>query len=112
MSLQVENMNKNTAKDSEQQGEDCLKTSCIFCKFKPNYLDAIPFFQKASDSYHGSKDWQNEIKSRINLTKCFRETNSHWEEGNEYEKIAKIRKKSDIVIKLLLPIKICNKLEV
>lgn len=91
MSLQVENMNKNTAKDSEQQGEDCLKTSCIFCKFKPNYLDAIPFFQKASDSYHGSKDWQNEIKSRINLTKCFRETNSHWEEGNEYEKIAKIR---------------------
>lgn len=91
MSLQVENINKNTAKESEQQGEDFLKTSCIFCKFKPNYLDAIPFFQKAADSYHGSREWHNEIKSRTHLAKCFRETNSHWEEGNEYEKIAKIK---------------------
>lgn len=91
MALKDSSIENKEAKENEAQALLHLKTSCIFCKFKPNYLDAIPYLQKAADSYHGSKEWLNEIKCRENLARCFKETNSFWEEGIEYEKIAKIK---------------------
>lgn len=91
MAFKDDPLGNKEAKENEAQAQSYLKTSCIFCKFKPNYLDAIPYLQKAADSYHGSKEWLNEIKCRENLARCFKETNSFWEEGTEYEKIAKIK---------------------
>lgn len=83
-----DNEKDDNAEYNKSQGEEEIKTSCIFCKYKPNYADAIPSFRKAADQYHGLRDWDQEIYCRIRLALCFKETNSLWEEGNEYQKIA------------------------
>ncbi len=75
----------------QRKGEDCLKTSCIKCKSKPDYNDAIPYFKEASELYHGNQKWREEIICRMKLANCFKQTKSYYEEGCEYEKIAKIR---------------------
>lgn len=91
MSKSDKNDNEDSAEYNKGQGEDEIKTSCIFCKYKPNYTDAIPSFQKAAEQYHGLRDWEQEIYCRIRLATCFKETKSPWEEGNEFQKIAFIQ---------------------
>ena len=70
-------------------GLEFLQTSCIKCRFTPCYLDAIPYFKKAADTYHGCGNFEKEITTREKLAKCFNSCKSFWEEGNEYEKICK-----------------------
>ena len=70
-------------------GLELLQTSCLNCRFNPNYLDAIPYFKKAADIFHGCGKFEKEINSREKLVKCFNNEKSFWEEGNEYEKICK-----------------------
>lgn len=82
----LENANKN-----ELIGLDFLQTSCIKCRFEPDYLSAIPFFKKAADLYHGCGKFDEEINSRSKLVRCFRTTKSYWEEGNEHEKVFKVQ---------------------
>lgn len=82
--------NLKEADDNRSRGDDEISTSCICCKFKPNCDDAIPYYSSAADIYHGANQWKDEIYCREKLAFCFRKTNSPWEEGNEYEKIAKI----------------------
>jgi tetratricopeptide (TPR) repeat protein len=72
-------------------GLELLQTSCIKCRFTPNYIDAIPLFKKAADAYRGSGNFQKEINSREKLAKCYKSEKSAWEEGNEYEKISRIQ---------------------
>ena len=72
-------------------GLELLQTSCIRCRCTPNYLDAIPYFKKAADIYHGCGKFEKEVATRQKLVRCFNNEKSFWEEGNEYEKISKVQ---------------------
>ena len=72
-------------------GLELLQTSCLKCRFTPNYADAIHYFKKAADVYHGCGKFEKEIITREKLVKCFHNEKSYWEEGNEYEKISKVQ---------------------
>ena len=75
-------------------GLELLQTSCLKCRFTPNYADAINYFKKAADVYHGCGKFEKEITTREKLVKCFKNEKSYWEEGNEYEKNIKSTIKS------------------
>ena len=83
--------NIEKANENYLSGLELLQTSCIKCRCNPNYLDAIPYFKKAVDVYHGCGKFEKEVATREKLVKCFRNERSFWEEGNEYEKISKIQ---------------------
>ena len=68
-------------------GLEYLQTSCIKCRFNPNYLDAIPFFKKAAEVYRGCGQFEKEVQTREKLVRCFNNEKSYWEEGNEYQKM-------------------------
>ena len=88
---------------NRKEGDSEINTSCITCKFKPNFHDAIPFYQLAADSYRSAHKFNDEIYCRQKLVLCFRNLKSIWEEGSEQEKIAGIYlnnlKKYDLAIK-------------
>lgn len=84
----VESANRNVL-----EGLELLQTSCLKCRTKPDYLSAIPYFKKAADSYHGLGKFDEEIRTREKLVRCFRGSKSYWEEGREHEKIYKIQLK-------------------
>ncbi len=46
------------------RGLEYLQTSCIKCRYKPNYLDAIPFFKKAAELFRGCGQFEKEIQTR------------------------------------------------
>ena len=48
-----QNKTYKEAKEDKREGISNISTSCITCKFKPDYMDAIPFFRSASDSFFG-----------------------------------------------------------
>ena len=77
--------------ENYKEGSDYLKTSCFKCRFKPDYESAIPYFKLAADEFHAKGEFKKEIETREKLVKCFKNENSHWEEGNEYEKISKVQ---------------------
>ena len=72
-------------------GLELLQTSCIKCRCYPNYLDAIPYFKKAADVYHGCGKFEKEASARDKLVKSFQNIRSYREEGNEYEKLSKLQ---------------------
>ena len=82
----MEKANKNY-----NEGSDYLKTSCLRCRFNPDYSSAIPYLKLAADEFHSIGDFQKEIETREKLVKCFKNEKSYWEEGNEYEKISKVQ---------------------
>ena len=75
------------ANEDYLHGLEYLQTSCIKCRFKPNYLDAIPFLKKAAEIYRGCGNFEREVETRELLVRCFKEEQSFWEEGNEYQKM-------------------------
>lgn len=92
MSKNLSDLNNiEKANQNYLSGLELLQTSCIKCRCNPNYMDAIPYFKKAADVYHGCGKFQKEITTREKLIKCFESEKSYWEEGNEYEKISKIQ---------------------
>ena len=80
---------KNALKEYNK-GINYLKTSCLKCRFNPDYTSAIPYLKSAADEFHNSSNFQKEIEARHNLTTCFEKEESFWEEGKEHEKISKI----------------------
>ena len=72
-------------------GLELLQTSCIKCRCNPNYLDAILYFKKAANVYHGCQNFVKEVSTREYLVRCLNKEKSFWEEGNEYEKISKVQ---------------------
>jgi tetratricopeptide (TPR) repeat protein len=84
----IENINE--ANHYKAEGDNEIKTSCIMCKFKPNYLDAVSSYISAADKFHNLQEYKEEIYCREKLVLCHRNLESEWEEGNEYDKIAKI----------------------
>jgi tetratricopeptide (TPR) repeat protein len=92
MSINLSDLNNiEKANENYLTGLELLQTSCIKCRCNPNYMDAIPYFKKAADIYHGCGKFQKEIIVREKLVKCFENERSFWEEGNEYEKISKVQ---------------------
>ena len=80
--------NSKQAQELKIQGDSELKTSCLLCKFKPNYLDAIPFYKNAANLFKSALSYDEEIYCREKLTLCFRNINSFEEEGKEFENIS------------------------
>lgn len=86
--------NKNggaTSKDAKSnriKGDNEIKTSFFSCKFKPNCMDAIPFYKLAATQYHNQSAFEDEIYCREKLAFCYRNLVSEWEEGREYEQVA------------------------
>ena len=78
------------ANDDYRKALDLLTTSCLKCRFTPDYLGAITLLQKSAETFHGNSKYEDELLCRQRLTYCFRAIKSFWEEGNEHEKIAKI----------------------
>jgi hypothetical protein len=92
--LEIENpkkKQKDQANTNKERGDSYIKTSCMMCKFKPNFEDAIPFYKSAADEYHAQNNFKEEIYCREKLVVCFRSLTSEWEEGNEYNKIANVQ---------------------
>ena len=81
--------NLEKANQDYLHGLDLIQTSCIKCRCKPNYLDAIPYFKKAAEVYRGCGQYEKEVQTREKLVLCFNNEKSYWEEGNEYQKMCK-----------------------
>ena len=80
---------KNGMKEYNK-GINCLKTSCLKCRFNPDFTSAIPYLKTASDEFHACNNYEKEIESRNHLITCFQKEESFWEEGKEHEKISYI----------------------
>ena len=80
---------KNDMKEYNK-GINCLKTSCLKCRFNPDFTSAIPYLKTASDEFHACNNYEKEIESRHHLITCFQKEESFWEEGKEHEKISYI----------------------
>ena len=80
---------KNGMKEYNK-GIDCLKTSCLKCRFNPDFTSAIPYLKTAADEFHANNNFEKEIEARHHLTTCFQKEESFWEEGKEHEKISYI----------------------
>ena len=83
-------MSSKNALKEYNKGKNYLKTSCLKCRFNPDYTSAIPYLKSAADEFHNCKNFEKEIEARHNLTTCFEKEESFWEEGKEHEKISKI----------------------
>ena len=80
---------KNGMKEYNK-GINCLKTSCLKCRFNPDFTSAIPYLKTASDEFHACNNYEKEIESPNHLITCFQKEESFWEEGKEHEKISYI----------------------
>ena len=80
---------KNGMKEYNK-GINCLKTSCLKCRFNPDFTSAIPYLKTASDEFHACNNYEKEIESRHHLITCLQKEESFWEEGKEHEKISYI----------------------
>ncbi len=83
-------MSSSIGQKEYKKGINCLRTSCLKCRFNPDYTSAIPYLKSAADEFHSSNDYEKEIEARQHLTTCFQKEESLWEEGKEHEKISKI----------------------
>ena len=83
-------MSSDKALKEYKKGIDCLKTSCLKCRFNPDFTSAIPYLKTASDEFHACNNYEKEIESRHHLITCFQKEESFWEEGKEHEKISYI----------------------
>ena len=64
-------MSSKNALKEYNKGINYLKTSCLKCRFNPDYTSAIPYLKSAADEFHNSSNFQKEIEARHNLTNCF-----------------------------------------
>ena len=83
-------MSSKNALKEYNKGVNYLKTSCLQCRFKPEYMSAIPYLKSSADEFHNSGNFEKEIEARKNLIMCFQNEKSYWEEGKEYEKMSKL----------------------
>ena len=94
------NKNYLEAKSNQREGYSYMSTSCITCKFKPNYMDAIPSLRTAADMFFGFSKTnpqiyknnlvKEEIDCREKLLICLEKESSLIDEGAEGVKLANI----------------------
>lgn len=88
------------AKSNQSEGYNRMTTSCISCKFKPNYMEAIPFLRIAADKFFGFSKTKpiiyrdslalEEAKCREKLIICLQKVGSLKDAGDQGVKLAKI----------------------
>lgn len=81
---------KQDAEKSFQKGLSELKTSVFKLKFNPDYLSAVPAFEKAAKLFEENKDYQSAIKSYLKALECNKKLLESWAEGQNFLKIAEI----------------------
>jgi hypothetical protein len=58
--------------EDKREGIGYLSTSCITCKFKPNYMDAIPTLRSAADGFSGlGKSYPKLYKENLIMEEIF-----------------------------------------
>ena len=78
------------ANDLLEEGESEMSVCWLFCKCKPNYMDAVTSFERAADLFHQCNNFQEEIKCRQRAVVCNRALGECYKEGNNLEKVANI----------------------
>ena len=88
------------AKRNQSEGISHMQTSCITCKFKPDYLGAIPSLRTAADTFFGFSNSKpalykeilviEEAKCREKLIVCLDKERSLIEAGEQGFKLANI----------------------
>jgi len=79
-------MSSKNALKEYNKGVNYLKTSCLKCRFKPEYISAIPYLKTSADEFHNCNNFEKELEARQSLITCFQKEESFWEEAKEYEK--------------------------
>ena len=80
---------KNGMKEYNK-GINCLKTSCLKCRFSADYTSAIPYLKSSADEFHSCGNFEKELEARQSLITCFEKEESLWEEAKEYEKMSNV----------------------
>ncbi len=78
------------AHEARNEGDSDLKVCYIFCKCDPDYLSAVPNYEKAAKQYHTAKNYKEEIYCREKLVLCQRNLKDTYSEGSNLEKIANV----------------------
>ena len=83
-------MSSDKALKEYKKGIDCLKTSCLKCRFSADYTSAIPYLKSSADEFHSCGNFEKELEARQSLITCFEKEESLWEEAKEYEKMSNV----------------------
>ena len=83
-------MSEKNALKEYKKGINYLKTSCLKCRFSPDYTSAIPYLKTSADEFHNCNNFEKELEARQSLINCFQKEESFWEEAKEYEKMSNI----------------------
>ena len=83
-------MSSDMALKEYKKGIDCLKTSCLKCRFSADYTSAIPYLKSSADEFHSCGNFEKELEARQSLITCFEKEESLWEEAKEYEKMSNV----------------------
>ena len=78
------------ANEMLEEGESDMSVCWLFCKCKPNYMDAVTSFERAADLFHQCNNYQEEIKCRLKAVVCNRALGECYKEGSNQEKVANI----------------------
>ena len=83
-------MSSDKALKEYKKGINCLKTSCLKCRFSADYTSAIPYLKSSADEFHSCGNFEKELEARQSLITCFEKEESLWEEAKEYEKMSNV----------------------
>ena len=83
-------MSSDKALKEYKKGIDCLKASCLKCRFSADYTSAIPYLKSSADEFHSCGNFEKELEARQSLITCFEKEESLWEEAKEYEKMSNV----------------------
>ena len=83
-------MSSDKALKEYKKGINCLKTSCLKCRFSADYTSAIPYLKSSADEFHSCGNFEKELEASQSLITCFEKEESLWEEAKEYEKMSNV----------------------
>jgi len=78
------------AEEAKGKGDAALKVCYLLCKCDPDYLGAVPSYERAAKNFGLAKRYEDEIYCREKLILCHREIKDTYSEGRNYERIAMI----------------------
>ena len=62
----------------------------MYCIPRKNPLSGDRYKYRSHPEFHSCHNYEKELESRQELSKCFQKEESYWEEAKEYEKISKL----------------------
>jgi len=81
---------QSIAEEAKKRADSDIKVSVICCKYDPDYLSAVPNYERAAKNYALVKDYKEEIYCREKLALCHRHLKDTYSEGTNLEKVANI----------------------